>query len=1590
MTNRWKRRGKLWLALFMAVAVIAQFGYVPARGDVAEAADNGLAQKPYMGWSSYSMQVYDGPSGNWISEAKIKQMSDAMHEKLQSHGYNYINIDAGWNDGMDEYGRPLPSAALYPDGFENLVDYVHANGQKIGIYLIPGVSPDAVNRNLPIYGAPGCTIGDIVVKPYQYADYWNIGYKIDFSKPCAQKYVDSVADQIASWGVDFVKFDSVTPGSGHNDLTIDARGDVKAWSEALSRHHIWFELSWALDHNYADYWKQYANGWRVDWDVESYDRNIGMTQWANIARLFPDAELWWRDAGPGGWNDFDSLDIGNGATSGLTRDERQTAATLWAISSAQWFTGDDLTNLDDYGLQLLTNDEVIAVDQAGHPAHPVSTATNQQVWFANNGDGTYTVALFNLGSKGANVSVDWSDIGLAGSASVRDLWSRKELGAYDTGYGPVYLEPHASRLFKVTALNGTSIVNDDDTGMRYTGTWTRNGGKEQVHDAQDLSVAITDSSSAPNDSKGDNSSDNNSSDNGNSGDSGNPYAPPGVANNDSPPADGNGASVTHTVYINDNDPAIQYANRWGYSSGRSFGDYGDDVHYGEPDNDSGTEPEFTYTFTGTGIEVLSELGPSDGKMDVYIDGQLMTTADSEGSPQAGEYSAYSISDLPQGSHTLRVVRNGSGQYYLILDALKVTTDTLLGRLSASVFNKDEPADITVDLPFGASSLTGIKNGDTALQPNADYTIDGSTVTIKQAYWLQQPSGGTTTLDFGFVGGDGQSLSVAITGTSIAPATASFDKRPAAQADIAVTLTLGDGDSLTGINDGTDNLKEGEDYTVAGVVVTILKSYLASRPVGVTSLTFEFDRSDSRTLAVTVSNSASPGRYLTVNNDDPGIQYTGSWNRSSGRNLGDYKDDVQWAENNGDFFAYTFQGTGIDYITEVDQGQGDVEIFIDGVSQGTVSTYGADAHNKPQQTVYSISGLTNGFHTLKAVKKSGQFMLLDALRVQLPDLIDVSSADFDKGASAPADVSVNVLGSVASLSGISNGANRLVNGVDYTITGRQVTIKKEYLAAQPVGTLHLTFSFQGDYGDDVHSTATDGDYYQYSFKGTGIELLAPTSPDQGEMDIYIDGELKRTVDANSASRAPQQSLFSISALRAGTHTLKVVKRSGEIMLADALRFDVAPNRGAAPTGGGSSGAADPGTIDVVRSTLPDGTVKDEARLSDDNVQALIDKAKTAGAKSAALDLPDAQDEVSLTNVLLTKDSLGLLADSGLGLDLDTANVKVQISNASLQGLNDDVYFSIVPVKSTDDGQKLEQRANAATVVLAAAEGGKATLVGRPVSIETNLLDREVTLVLPIRDDTLSDADLQQLGVYIEHSDGTTEFKQGAVTAFDGGRGIRFTANKFSTFALLKLEGGASALSHEPYMQGYEGGLFKPDNSVTRAEMAAILSRVVKREATGGDRAYSDVRPGYWAAEAIAQVTRMGLMHGYADGTFKPQQPLTRAEMAALVAGLAPAGAQPGTGYADTVGHWAQAAIETVQGAGYMKGYADGTFRPASPLTRAEAVAVINRVLDRGPLYGLERSPWKDVPDSYWAVRDIEEASVAHRSVPRSAGGEQAAD
>ncbi|MGW0632465.1 fibronectin type III domain-containing protein [Streptomyces sp. NPDC002758] len=470
------------LPVLAATALVASFAVQTAASAASAAASSTppsnaghqqslLAAKPYMGWSSWSLEAtsFPGYGGfNFLTEANVKQQADVMAAKLKSHGYEYINVDAGWSNGVDEYGRPTPNPTTFPHGMKSLGDYLHAKGLKFGMYLGVGLDPAAYNDGkTAIHGAPGCTTSDVVYPDLRKTNGWNSAYKMDFANPCAQKYVDSLADELAGWGVDFLKVDGVGPGSWQGDADHDNTSDIKAWHTALQQagRPIQLTLSWSISHTRAETWKANSNGWRVDTDVECYCNTL--VTWNNSVKgRWNDVVQWIDDAGPGHWNNLDSLNVGVGPMDGLTEAERQSYMTLWAIESAPLYSGDDLTKLDPYGLKLLTNDEVIAVDQAGNPARPVSQTTNQQTWYARNADGSYTVALFNLGSGYSDVTADFSDLGINGTAAVRDLWKHKNLGRL-SGQLTQNLPPHGSRLFTFTP---TQQGNKPGTPLGVHGT----------------------------------------------------------------------------------------------------------------------------------------------------------------------------------------------------------------------------------------------------------------------------------------------------------------------------------------------------------------------------------------------------------------------------------------------------------------------------------------------------------------------------------------------------------------------------------------------------------------------------------------------------------------------------------------------------------------------------------------------------------------------------------------------------------------------------------------------------------------------------------------------------------------------------------------------------------------------------------------------------------------------------------------------------------------------------------------------------------------------------------------------------------------
>jgi alpha-galactosidase len=429
----------------MAAAIAAALlTFAPA----ALAQVNGLGARPLQGWSTFSQQTIV-PSSTVMNEQNILAQSDAMRTSgLGAHGFQYINLDAGWNGDNDPYGRAIWNTTEFPH-FLQMIQHIHANGQKVGIYLIPGIGTTTVSQNQPIFGTQ-YHAQDIVVQPLTIGNGFGFGYKIDFTKPGAQEYINSIVNLYASWGIDYIKLDSVTPGSYHDDLSINNIPDVLAFSKAIAQsgRPIWLTISWALDEDYISNWQQTSNARRIQGDVECEGDCPLLTEWPRIEVRFLDLPSWEHTSGPTlGWNDLDSLEIGNGATDGITDTEQQTAMTLWAMANAPLSIGGDLTRLTVFGKQALTNDEVLAVDRSGHPATQINAGFTQ-VWASNLGHGAYYVALFNLNALPSSVTFDWKDLGFANAVQMRDLWSHTELGPQFNSFSTV-LPGHGARLFLV-------------------------------------------------------------------------------------------------------------------------------------------------------------------------------------------------------------------------------------------------------------------------------------------------------------------------------------------------------------------------------------------------------------------------------------------------------------------------------------------------------------------------------------------------------------------------------------------------------------------------------------------------------------------------------------------------------------------------------------------------------------------------------------------------------------------------------------------------------------------------------------------------------------------------------------------------------------------------------------------------------------------------------------------------------------------------------------------------------------------------------------------------------------------------------------
>ena len=353
------------------------------------ALDNGLALTPPMGWNSWNKFECN------VSESLIKEMANALVSSgMRDAGYQYIVIDDCWQIGRDAEGNIIPDPDRFPSGMKALADYIHSKGLKFGLYSCAGL-------------------------------------KTCQERPGSRGYEFQDARQYAAWGVDYLKYDWCFHTTQNAEASYSLMRDALL---ATGRPIVFSICEWGSNKPWL--WaKDVGNLWRTTADIQDcWDckREWGGMGWIYILDLQDGLESY---AGPGHWNDPDMLEVGN---EGLTLTESQAHFSLWCLLAAPLMAGNDLRTMSPDIKNILTNQEVIAVNQdsLGRQGRKVRDEGDLEVWSKEMKDGSRAVVLFNRSKSDSPVSVTWTEIGYPAhlKAKVRDLWQKKDLGKFTGSY----------------------------------------------------------------------------------------------------------------------------------------------------------------------------------------------------------------------------------------------------------------------------------------------------------------------------------------------------------------------------------------------------------------------------------------------------------------------------------------------------------------------------------------------------------------------------------------------------------------------------------------------------------------------------------------------------------------------------------------------------------------------------------------------------------------------------------------------------------------------------------------------------------------------------------------------------------------------------------------------------------------------------------------------------------------------------------------------------------------------------------------------------------------------------------------------------
>lgn len=399
-----------------------------------------LALTPPMGWNSWNGW------GDMVTDENVRTTAQALVETdLINHGWSYVNIDIGWQNGRGGKYNALQGNNRFPD-MKALADYIHSLGLKIGIYSSPWIRGYFGYQG----GSSDNTDGTIPYIP--------IGREVNADRYVGKyKFDRKDVRQFEEWGFDYLKYDGVS-----SQEMPDSLDDLKYMYRALrecKRDFVYSVVGGVRMNNYREK-LPYIQLWRTGHDIRDvWDRSmLTKDTWAQgLVNIWETHPKWHVATGPGAWADPDMLVVGwvgFGDTvlhkTMLTPDEQYTHVSLWCLWSAPLFIGSPVEKLDKFTISLLSNDEVLEVDQdpLGCQAKRVYIKGDAEAWSKIMDDGSHAVGLFNRSDSLMRIEVPWDSLGINGRQRVRDLWRQKDVGIYKDLF-PADVRPHGVVLVRI-------------------------------------------------------------------------------------------------------------------------------------------------------------------------------------------------------------------------------------------------------------------------------------------------------------------------------------------------------------------------------------------------------------------------------------------------------------------------------------------------------------------------------------------------------------------------------------------------------------------------------------------------------------------------------------------------------------------------------------------------------------------------------------------------------------------------------------------------------------------------------------------------------------------------------------------------------------------------------------------------------------------------------------------------------------------------------------------------------------------------------------------------------------------------------------